>query len=128
MKFKLLLLADPSKAPRSPLAEIIFETDSDADVAKLRASCNALRTSKPLPPSRGGAVGRKVLVVGKAETCESPIQPGDTFDTANQASIALGYGYNAVAAALRTAETNNQTTVVVRGIEVQYADQADARD
>jgi hypothetical protein len=56
------------------------------------------------------------------EDAETAIKAGDLFPTARDASFALGYGYNAVVQALGAAKAKGETTAVLRGVELSYAD------
>lgn len=118
-RFKLLLI---DESPTGIGAELLFATDELFQVERIRATAAALKGKSAPSGVRAGAKGRQVVVLGKSEESEAVVESGDIFQNAYSASIALGYGYNAVAQELRKAELRGETTVEVRGVELRYAD------
>jgi hypothetical protein len=120
-RFRILLLEENSEGLR---AEALFSTDDQAKIERLRALAAGLGTSSPVLSSRPGPKGRQVIILGKAEDSESPVQIGDLFDTAMAASIAIGFpGYNAVSQALNKAHNSGEDRAELRGVEFGYADE-----
>lgn len=117
MRFKILLLDD---SPTHTGAEILLATDDAAAVAKLRGLLTA--TTKPVERIRAGAKGRQVIVVGKSDDCEVPVEAQMIFPTAMDASAALGYAHNAVAQSLKKAQATGEDSAVLRGVEFKYVD------
>lgn len=99
-------------------------------LAQVSESINQHRgTFRPLIPGdlpgtisqRRGPKGRKVVVVRTDEEYSGSIIVGDEFDTAMNASLALGLKYNGVSQALKNAAG---LPAKVAGITFQYADLA----
>lgn len=113
-----LILIDRSNGELG--AEVFFTTDKVEDIAKLRALAAGVNRAALPTSTRAGAKGRAVVVIGKPEESDSIFQPGDQWGSAYETSIALGYGYNAVAAELKKASMKGEKSVIIRGVELCY--------
>lgn len=108
--------------PETLESEVLCVLNSDQALSELRARISTLGSG--LAPSRPGRKGRQVLVLGVEENCDvTSIKAMDVFDSALDASVALGYAFDNVGPALRRATRQGEKTAVLRGVEVGYADQ-----
>ena len=110
-------------------ADLVFETDDAAALARGMLALHAAVATPGVPfgsfsvvPCKPGPKGRPVHVRAVAEDYEGPLKAGDTFPTALDASVALGFAYSAVSIALCMAHRRGEVTAMVRGVEFQYAD------
>lgn len=128
MPYLILLIDTESKTSE------ILATPADAGVAAKLRQHILTQVSEPVKKSpvlklKVGPKGRPVSVISVSDECQgSGIKAGDAFDTAHDASVALGFKYNAVSTALRTASGIGEQSAIVAGVEFQYTDTIEAHD
>jgi hypothetical protein len=117
-------------------AHILCTTDSDelatSVCAAIRSEAEASSGAPPPPisvvPGKPGAKGKKVVVLGVEDEYAGSLRAGDQFASAMAASAALGFKHNAVSLALASARATGDSSVIVRGVELQYLDTMGGRE
>jgi hypothetical protein len=104
------------------------------DPAKLAACIASIKNfakpgaCKSVINPRRGAPGRQVRVIGLIEgEAPSGFSHGMLFDTAAEASTALGFNYNSISILLAKAKKAGDTSVIVKGVELQYLEDTPGR-
>jgi hypothetical protein len=127
VKYRLLLLTEGG-APSDAKAEVVFATDEKSHIALIQGYLTTFGEDGDDANSRSlrtGPKGRAVFVMSLA--ADSPVSvsrvtTGMVFQCAADASLALGYKYNAVALQLNKVKGTAEPRVVLKGVELCYAD------
>ena len=111
---------------------VLLSTDSKEVLTNFqergRAAVGGTPNTFVSSPVRRGPKGRKVQVLAVEEDCGSVLRPGDVFDSASDASRALGKTYNVVGVELAKVKGTEFPSAVIDGVEFIYQDDMPGRD
>lgn len=128
MKYEIILMAR-GETPWDLTTTVLAASDEWKDIEALKdrlaepggASTPAFH--RPPAPAKPGRPGRQVVVTGIAEGEKTPLVLHQTFESALEASVALGYNFNMVNQAFSTAKARGENRITLRGIELAHTDE-----